>query len=170
MNRPVYTARRDAAHICAVDILRRATGARGKARRAALYQACLSLLEDGLTATRRSQMQQESFVTHYLQLLRETVSANLALVTHEMRLRQEASEFSRLLGPDTLAQFQTATDVFTASEKKILKSMNDLLAVGETIIARDRDKRRSTFSADESRRYELALREYQEFYRRSKGK
>ena len=130
-----------------------------------MYRFCLRLLEDALTATRRSQLQQDSPVTHYLGLLRETVSANLALVSHELTLLRETAEFSRLLGDVMTAQFQSAGEVFSNSEMNILECIGDLLSFGEQLLSQDTAVRTEQFSADDRARYETAMREYTGFYR-----
>jgi len=164
VNRAFFTARRSAAHGQVVTILRQELLAATKERRAELYRICLNSLADAVTATERSQIQQDSPVLHYLRLLRETVSANLALVEHEMSLINEAAAFSRTVGADTIAELVAAGDVFSRSEMSILDCIEGLLKFGEQVMARDTADRLPLLDADETRRYELALRKYREFY------
>ena len=164
MNCSVFTARRDAAHARAVQILRREVFGSTKERRTALYTNCVRLLEDAINDTQRSQIQQDTPLIHYLCLVRDTVRANLALVTHEINLSHEASEFSRLLGPKAIAEFQTAGDVFSHSEMGILHCIDGLLRFGEPLLARDTEERTAVFTDDDRRRYALARREYQTHY------
>jgi len=164
MNRPVFTARRDAAHHRVMEILQRQMLTSTKEKRSELYGTCLRLLDEALSATRRSQVQKDSPVLHYLDLLSETVGACLALVRHELTLVQEAEEFSRLLGRETVEQLQTATDVFSASEMNVLDCIDGLRQFGGPIMAQDTKERRQRFDQEDRKRYQIALREYTAVY------
>ena len=166
MNRSFFTARRNKSHEIALAVLREELFSSSKEQRAELYRFCLNLLDDALTATNRSQLRTDTPVRHYLKLLHETLSAALALVNHEMTLIQEESAFARLLGRERVAQFQTATDVFSTSEMNILNSIDDLLRFGENIMEEDTARRMRTFSSDDRNRYDIALAEYDSYYRR----
>jgi hypothetical protein len=124
------------------------------------------LFDDALMSTQRSQMEQDTPVVQYLRLIRETVSANLALVRHELALIRQAAEFSRLLGDTVLARFQIRSDVVSEGEHGLLERIGSLLQFGNPIMRKDDEDRMASFSADEQRRYRLALREYRRFYRR----
>ncbi|OGV69090.1 MAG: hypothetical protein A3K19_16705 [Lentisphaerae bacterium RIFOXYB12_FULL_65_16] len=168
INRAVFTARRKAAHERAFELLREEipATAKEKERRAAQYQFCLQLFDDAMTATQRSQIEQETPVLQYLRLIRETVSANLALVHHELALIHQAAEFSRLLGDTVLARFQIRSDVVSEGERGVLERVSSLLQFGDPILRKDDEERMATFTPDDHRRYRLALREYRRFYRR----
>lgn len=168
INRAVFTARRKAAHDRAVELLREEipATARDKDCRAAQYQFCLRLFDDALTATQRSQIEQDTPVVQYLRLIRETVSANLALVHHELALIHQAAEFSRLLGDTVLARFQIRSDMVSEGERGVLERIGSLLQFGDPILRKDNEERMTGFTADDHRRYRLALREYRRFYRR----
>jgi hypothetical protein len=164
MNQAVFTARRDAAHERVVALLRGRLRRGRRDERAASYRLCVRLVEDAMMATVRSQIQRDSPLIHYLRLLRETLKAQLALVNHELMLARESRELSRLLGEKTISELQTASELFSTSERSILTSIGDLLKFGEPILARDTSVRVESFSADDSRRYKLAKEEFQSYY------
>jgi len=166
MNLAPFTARRDAAHQRAVQVLRKEMIRSRKEERIALYRFCLKLLDEAILATRRSQTDQDTPIMHYLQLLRDTVSASFALVRHELMMVREAEEFSRILGPETAAELQTADDVFSAGEMNIHDCIDDLLKFGKPICERDTRNRKKRFSPEDNERYAETLRAYKAHYRR----
>jgi len=164
MNKPVFTARRNVAHERVVQVLRQHMLASSKEERTRLYKACLRLTSEALDATLRSQMQHDTPLVHYLELLRDTISASEALVKHEMTLVREAEEFRRILSDEFMQQFQLTDDVFSASEMNILDCIDNLLNFGETLLQQDTRARLSSFNADDQRRYDLARAEYEIYY------
>ncbi len=166
MNIAVFTARRNAAHQCVIDILRREMLNRPKDGRRKLYLLCAMLLEEAIMCTRRSQLQVDSAVMHYLALLRDTINAVEALVRHEMKLNQESKELSGMLNQYVMTQLQSADDVFSDGEMNILDCIEDLLKFGAPILVKDSQERFEGLDEDDQRRYDLALREYTEYYQR----
>ena len=164
MNQSVFTARRDIAHERVVTLLRERLHPASREERAACYRLCGRLIEDALMATRRSQIQRDSPLIHYLRLLKETLQAQLALINHELMLVREARELSRLLGEKIIAELQTASDRFSTSERNILEAIGDLLKFGAPILTKDTGERLETFSDDDRRRYEVAREEFRQFY------
>lgn len=164
MNLAPFTARREAAHQRAVQILRKEMIRSRKEERISLYQFCLNLLDEAILATRRSQTEQDTPVMHYLRLLRSTVSASFSLVRHELTMVREAEEFSRVLGPEIAAELQTAEDVFSAGEMNIHDCIDDLLKFGKPICARDTRNRKKRFTPEDNERYAEALQAYRAFY------
>ncbi len=169
MNKSVFTARRQAAHERVVDILQRKMIISSKTKRARLYGLCLDLLDETLSASRRSQVQQETPVTHYLDMLRETVGACLAVLKHEMTLLQEAEEFTQLQDETSVRSISTSNDVFSDSEMNLLDCVDGQLRFGAPILAEDTNRRKAEFTEDEHRRYNLARAEYREYYRTFSG-
>ncbi len=165
MNLAPFTARRDAAHERVVQVLRNEMTRSRKEKRTTLYRFCLKLLDEAILATRRSQTDQDTPLMHYLQLLRDTISASFALVRHELMLVHEAEQFSRVLGPEIVAELQTADDVFSASETNIRHCIDDLLKFGKPICDRDTHNRKKRFTPEDQRRYEETLEAYREHYR-----
>lgn len=164
MNRAVFTARRDSAHTRLVAILREHIDCNSKEKRAGLYADCLELLEEVLRSTQRSQIPQGSPFIHYLELLRETLKAQFALVNHEITLVREAREFTKALGKETVARLQQPSDLFSGSEKYLLDSVHNLLEFGEPLRQRDTKQRQKTFSEDDWRRYHHAKSEFETYY------
>ena len=160
MNTSVFTARRDAAHERVLTVLRRDMQTSNKELRVKLYRFCAELLEEAAQCTRRSQVQADSPVLHYINLLRGTLASSQALLEHEMRLVREKTEFSRMLNEQVLSQLQTANDVFSNSEMNILDCIDEMLKFGEPILAQDSQERLKAFSDDDRRRYETAVAEY----------
>ena len=166
MNLAAFTARRDAAIDRVLSVLRREMIASNKEKRADLYTMCIALLDEATLATQRSQAEQETRLLHCLHLLRDTLAASLALVHHELTMTAEAEQFSKLLGPEILAELRTANDVFSSSEMSILDCIDDLLKVTVPIREQDTVERQKTFSEDDRRRFQLTAREYRKHYRR----
>jgi hypothetical protein len=168
MNQPVFMARRDAAHACAVDILKYDLVANSKECREELYQRCLDLLDEAQHTNSRSQVQQNTAVTHYLELLRNTVGACHALVKYEIMLVRETEEFSQLLGSASISSLQSTNDVFSASEMNIIDCIDSLTQLGLPLIKQDTDERTQGFHDSEKKRYKIARSEYSRLYARSK--
>ncbi|MFW5996672.1 MAG: hypothetical protein ACOCZS_00795 [Verrucomicrobiota bacterium] len=164
INLPVFTARRDAAHQEVLTILRHRMMNSGKELREVLYAVCVKLLDDAVECTQRSQVQADSPVLHYFNLLRDTIAASLALVRHEMTVGRESEEFSRILNEYVVSQLETTNEVFSDSEMNILDCIEDLLKFGDPILQQDSDERRKNFIKDDKRRYDLALDEYKQYY------
>lgn len=164
INLPVFTARRDAAHQGVLEILRHRMMTSSKELREVLYDVCVKLLDDAVECTQRSQVQADSPVLHYFNLLRDTIAASLALVRHEMTVGRESEEFSRILNEYVVNQLQTTNEVFSDSEMNILDCIEDLLKFGEPILQQDSDERCKNFIKDDKRRYNLAFDEYKQYY------
>jgi hypothetical protein len=164
MNRSVFTARRDAAHARIADILRHRIDAGSKEQRAAWYADCLHLVEEAMRSTQRSQIGQDSPLTHYFKLMREILKAQLALVNHEITLTRESEQFSRLLGRETVSRLLEDVHLVSDGERFVVDSIRNLLEFGEPLRARDTDDRQREFTEDELRRYHHALAEYTQHY------
>ena len=164
MNRSVFTARRDAAHARAMDLLLNGIEHGNKEQRAAWYADCLRLVEETLRSTQRSQIPQDSPLIHYLKLLREILSAQLALVNHEITLGRETQEFARVLGRETVARLLADVRPFSDTERFVLDSIRNLLQFGEPLRARDTQERQRDFTDDDHRRLQQAVAEYTQHY------
>ncbi len=164
MNRSVFTARRDAAHARAMDILLTGIEQGNKEQRAAWYADCLHLVEETLRSTLRSQIAQDSPLIHYLKLLREILNTQLALVNHEITLGRETQEFARVLGRDTVARLLADVRPFSDTERFVLDSIRNLLQFGEPLRARDSQERQRDFTDDDHRRLQQAAAEYTQHF------
>jgi len=166
MNISVFTARRDAAHERVLDVLRQEMLTQEKKVREKLYSFCVILLDEAIMCTQRSQLNSDSQVMHYLCLLKDTLTATQALVHHETKIGSESEDFSGMLNQYVITQLQTANDVFSASEMNILDCVEDLIKFGEPLLKNDSKNRLEKLGEDDSRRYNLTLREYSAYYRR----
>ncbi len=166
MNVSVFTARRDAAHQRVIHILRREMMTQTKKDRRKLYLLCGMVLDEAIMCTRRSQLQTDSAVMHYLELLRDTVNAEEALVRHEIRLNRESREISGMLNQYVVTQLQSAKDAFSEGETNILDCIEDLLKFGDPILTQDTEEKFQGWNEDDRRRYDLALEEYTRYYDR----
>lgn len=165
MNVSVFTARRDAAHARAVEILREEVVAGGHEERVRLYTLCRGLLDEAIQATQRSQLQANSPLLRYLKLLADTVGVNLSLLRHEITLASEADELSTLVGGQVPVSIDLASESLSLGESHLLHCVLNLLQFGEPLLQMDSAARRNTFGEDDRRRYELARTEYADFYR-----
>ncbi len=163
-NRPFYIARRDAAYAQITERLAHGRRPESKDERATLYQICDEMLTEAVMGTRRSQLQDDSLVIHYLQLLEETISACLALVRHEIKLEREAHEFSEKLGGESVRELQSATNVFSTSETNIMDCIEGLMRFGTPIMEADTEQIRNHFGEQDRERYNTTLNEYQSVY------
>ncbi len=166
MNLAVFTARRDAAFARLKYLAREVQPKGTRQTRIGFYNACSKLVQDALVATRRSQIQDSGVLVHYFKFLRETVRAQLALLTHETTLAQESRDFLRMIGHRAITELRAATAAFSTGEKSVFHAIDDLLELGEPIVEKDTEQRRSAFSEDDRRRYAVALKEFNEFYAR----
>ncbi len=166
MNVSVFTARRDSAHQRVINILRREMMTQAKKQRRKLYLLCGMVLDEAIMCNRRSQLQTDSAVMHYLELLRDTVNAEEAIVRHEIRLNRESREFSGMLNQYVVTQLQSAKAAFSEGETNILDCIEDLLKFGDPILTKDTEERFQKFNEDDRRRYDLALKEYAQYYAR----
>mgnify|MGYP006971717395 CR=1 FL=1 len=164
INISVFTGRRDAAHERLLQILRHEMAGGGREYREKLYAFSIWLLDQAIRSTRRSQVQADSRVIHYLGLLRDTLSASYALVRHEMTLSRGRDELSEVLDPQVLTQLQPADESASDAERNLMDSINDVLTFGQAVIASDTQERIRKFRGDDDRRYELALAEYRTWY------
>lgn len=163
MNVPVFMARCAAAHDRVMELLHQELPRADRQARQKLYAECERLLGDAIQCTQRSQIQHDSPILRYLQILQETVHLSLA---HQARARCsacEAKEISRLTGvamPPAVA----SGDALSNSEIQMLAFVEDLLHFGEPLLAADLKQRRSTFTDDDRRRFALARAEYDRVY------
>jgi len=164
VNVAVYTARRNAAHDKVVDMLGRRSKSDGKQRRRALFALCNDLLKEAIQCTRRSLVQGDAPVLHYLGILRDTMAATQALVSHEITLVKEREMFAKILDNYPVTHLQTADNVFSESEMSILGSVDELLKFGQPIIQQDTEERLAKLDDTDRKRYQTAAREYQAYY------
>jgi len=164
MNVAVFTARRDAAHARAVQLLLKDIPPAAQEARLKLYALCQGLLGEAILSTQRSQLQASSPLLRYLKLVRDTVGVNLALLRHDAILQAAAGELSKLVENEVRVARQEHHQAFSESEHHIINCIQNLLKFGHPLLQADSKARLAAFSEDDRRRYELALREYQDYY------
>jgi hypothetical protein len=99
-----------------------------------------------------------------LRILRDTVAATGALVTHEIALLKESEEPFQMLDEYLVTQLKAANGVFSDSEMSILGCVEELLKFGQPVLQRDTEERLAKFSPDDRRRYDTAEAEYRAYY------
>lgn len=166
MNAAVFTARRNAAYKRVVEIMLHEIRDKSKKERRKLYLLCGMLLNEAIMCTRRSQLQSDSPVMHFLELLKDTINAQEALLRHELKLNQESRELSGMLNQYVVNQMQTGNAEHSEGEKNMLDCIEDLFNFGDPILAQDTNERRSGFRDEDSDRYDLATNEYSVYYGR----
>jgi hypothetical protein len=178
MNASVFTARRDAAHEALVSLLKQELIPTDRDKRKYYYDYCVFLAEKAVESTERSQVERDTQVLHYLYLLRDTISAALALVRHELKFVEESQELSRLSKKEQSKQveesgmaalyateaFRVDDAVFSESENNILKCVEDLVQFGERVIQAESGERCEAFGEDDTRRYDVALKAHRGYY------
>ncbi len=163
MNVPVFTARCAAAHDRVLELLRQELPRADRDGRRRLYAECERLLGDAIQCTQRSQIQHDSPILRYLQILQETIHLSLAHQEHAEHLAREAKEIARLTGTAVPAAV-AAGNALSNSELQMLAFIEDLLQFGEPLLTADLKQRRSAFNDDDRRRFGLARAEYDRFY------
>jgi len=165
MNIAVFTARREAAHARVMEILRMEIRAGDKEKRINGYAQCHVLTQEAILATRRSQLQPQSPMLSYFQLLHDAIGVSLALARHELNLNREKDELRSSSEHSAAAALPQFKPEFSDAEKNQLDCLLGLLTFGEPLVQRDSAQRLQHFSTDDRRRYELARSEYQTYYR-----
>lgn len=164
MNAAVFTARRDAAHARAVELLAGDLPPATRDERMRLYALCRGLLGEAILSTQRSQLHANSPLLRYLKLLRDTVGVNLALLRHDVTIEKETDELSRLVAGDVAVARQGDYEAFSESEHHILNCIHNLVKFGEPLLRADSKERLAALGEDDRRRYDLAMREYHDYY------
>lgn len=169
INRPFFTARRNAAFERVADIFRSELLPSAKGSRVELYRRCMILLEEAMVATRRSQVKEDSLILHFLSMLKETIGTCFAIVEHDMKLAEESTELLRHLGKEQVGNLHTPDDAFSESEMSIMDCVEELLRACAPVLESDTNAMRAGFNSEDSRRYQQAWGEYQAYYRADGG-
>ncbi|MFA4943658.1 MAG: hypothetical protein WC789_03025 [Lentisphaeria bacterium] len=164
MNVPVYRARRDAALARALEILRRDLETGDEKHRLAVYARCERLLDEAIHATRRTLLSHDAPFLRYLQILHDTVGLNHVLLRHAHVLAKETKQLAQFMQTQT-AELREIDNDFCVSEKQLRLCIGRLLAFGEPLMSREADDRQQRLHPDDLRRYDLARREYDAYYR-----
>lgn len=173
MNIPALAARQDAAYDRAVVLLSGDLFSMSEQARREVYGAVLKLLDIALQASlsipmashERGEKLPTNPIHQYLMLLKDTVQAAYALVTHEMILFQEEKQLSDFIGSEVSTQFRSTDEIFSDSEMNIFHCVNDLIEMAQSAIARHKERTQKTFSKNSLERYEKSLKEFSALYK-----
>lgn len=169
MNVPAIMARRDSAYDRAIHLLCEHIFTLKERERRDIYEAVLKLLGVAIDATQaivigtREKIEADP-ILQYLRILFDTVNAAFALVKHEMVLFKDEKSMASFIGNKITSQFITAEEIFSNSEMNIFHSINDLIDIAESAIARNREFRKKSFSKSDLKRYNKALAEFGMLY------
>ncbi len=142
-----------------------------------MYACYLELIQDVLTTTEKSSLMHcipkhglwDRPVLHFLNLLHQLAQTLSCLAEHVSNVKEEAELLAEHLGQDTFTQLQATCNDFEQHEKATLQAFLRILAIGATVLNDNSAKRCQQFSADETRRYNLAFEKYLDYYRRRHG-
>lgn len=172
MNHCVGIARRDAAYQCLVTFALKGLWQQSSMKRAKAYDFGQILIHDALTTTEKaSHMCRESKlglwnkpVLHFLRLLLKLIQTLGALASHASVVKEETEVLADHLDQDTYALLSSTCHDFESNEQIVLQAFMRTLAVGQALIKGSSEKSQAIFSADETRRYQLAFTEYTNHY------
>ena len=171
MNTPALTARHDAAYDQAVNLFIDNLFSYTDEQRSHIYKHILNLLETAIQSKKSIFATSDSIagpIVQYLMLLKDTIQAAYALVTHEMFLFQEEKQLSNFIGSEISSQFRSTDEIFANSELNICHSTNELIEMAEPAIHRHRESIIKTFQQEDLLRYEKAFSEISELYKKFK--
>ena len=142
-----------------------------------MYACYLELIQEVLTNTEKSSLMHcipkhglwDRPVLHFLNLLQHLAQTLSYLSGHVSNVKEEAELLAEHLGQDTFTQLQATCNEFEQHEKATLQAFWRILAVGATVLNDNSTKRSQQFSADETRRYNLAFEKYLNYYRSQRG-
>lgn len=169
MNAPALTARHDAAYDQAVALFMDNLFSHAEEKRSQIYKYILKLLDIAIQARKSiplpagSDSESEPIV-QYLLLLKDTIQAAYALVTHEMILFQEEKQLSSFIGSEISTQFRSTDEIFASSELNIYHSTNELIEMAEPAMHRQRERMQRSFQPEDLQRYKKTFSEFNKLY------
>ena len=172
MNAPALTARHDAAYDQAITLFVDNLFSNADEQRSRIYKHILNLLETAIQAKKSviatTSNNAADPIVQYLMLLKDTIQAAYALVTHEMILFQEEKQLSNFIGSEISSQFRTTDEIFANSELNIYHSTNELIEMAEPAVHRYRERIIRTFQPEDLQRYKKSFSEFSELYKKLK--
>ena len=173
MNAPALMARHDAAYAQAVNLFSDNLFSYTDEQRSRIYKKILSLMETAIKAkksipTSTSDNNTVDPIVQYLMLLKDTIQAAYALVTHEMILFQEEKQLSNFIGSEIASQFRTTDEIFANSELNICHSTNELIEMAGPAMHRNRERILKTFQQEDLLRYKKSFSGFSELYKKFK--
>jgi len=170
MNAPALTARHDAAYDQAIYLFNDNLFSHTDEKRSRIYKHILKLLETAIQAKKSipsiNPEKSTDPIAQYLLLLKDTIQAAYALVTHEMILFQEEKQLSNFIGIEISSQFRTTDEIFANSELNICHSTNELIEMAEPAMRRHRDRTIKTFQTEDLLRYKKSFAEFSGLYKK----
>jgi hypothetical protein len=170
LNVPALTGRIDAAYEQAVSVFSNNVFSKNQEERKYIYKTTLKLLNIALEARHSLSFFPSHYggkqdpMTQYLLLLKDTIQAAYALITHEMIIFQEEKQLSKFIGNEISSQLQSADEIFTNSELSICQSTTELIQKATPAINRYRDRILKGFNQDELIRYKKSFNEFISIY------
>ncbi len=167
LNAPALTARHDAAYDRAVKLFVDNLFSYTEEQRSKIYKYILKLLETAIQSKSSIPIDNnnnENPIIQYLLLLKDTIQAAYALVTHEMILFQEEKQLSNFIGSEISSQFRTTDEIFANSELNIYHSTNELIEMAEPAMHRHRERIIKSFRPEDLVRYKKSLSEFSKLY------
>jgi len=171
MNIPPLLARQDASYDYAIKLFVDNLFSHAEEKRSNIYQHILKLLDEAIQSRMSIPI---SFIDHkdkisdpinqYFLLLKDTIKAACALVTHEMILFQEEKQLSNFIGSEITSQFRSTDEIFANSELNIYHSTNELIEMAEPVIHRHRERLLKSFSSEDLIRYNKSFSEFSILY------
>jgi len=173
MNAPALTARHDAAYDRAISLFIDNLFSHADEQRSRIYKYILKLLETAIQAKKSisatsSDNTAENPIVQYLLLLKDTIQAAYALVTHEMILFQEEKQLSNFIGSEISSQFRSTDEIFANSELNICHSTNELIEMAEPTMRRHRERIMKSFQPEDLLRYNKSFSEFSQLYKKFK--
>ncbi len=172
MNAPALTAKHDAAYDQAINLFTDNLFSHTDEQRSHIYKNILKLLETAIQAKKSipasAPEKTADPIAQYLMLLKDTIQAAYALVTHEMILFQEEKQLSNFIGSEIASQFRTTDEIFANSELNICHNTNELIEMAEPAMRRHRDRVVKTFQTEDLLRYKKSFSEFKELYKKLK--
>lgn len=174
LNVPALTGRVDAAYDQSVSIFSNNVFSKNQEERKNIYKATLKLLNIAIEARHSLSFYPSHYenkkdpLGQYLLLLKDTIQAAYALITHEMIIFQEEKQLSSFIGGGISSQLKSADEIFTNSELSICQSTTELIKKAAPAINRYRDRILKDFNQDELARYKKSFNEFISIYNNPK--
>ena len=137
-----------------------------------LYKRCIMLVNAAIAAAERSvpartnprQALSEKPLLHLLNLIRQEIQTLDSIAEHVHNVSSEAELLAELLGHEVFRKLEDTCHSFDGHEKAALKALNDTLLIGRELMNANTSARKSSFGADDTRRYNKAYNEFKKHY------
>ncbi len=166
LNLPALTGRIDAAYDQAISVFSSNVFSKNQEERKNIYKTTLKLLNIALEARHSLSFfpshyeRKKDPLTQYLLLLKDTIQAAHALITHEMIIFQEEKQLSNFIGSEISSQLKSVDEIFTNSELSICQNTAELIQKAAPAINKYRDRIFKSFNQDDLVRYKKSFNEF----------